>query len=42
MPVTVYVDDVNDHAPVFLAENITVTVDELTPVGTFSFISFEV
>ncbi|XP_063874721.1 cadherin-89D-like [Scylla paramamosain] len=33
VPVTVYVDDVNDHAPVFLAENITVTVDELTPVG---------
>ncbi|XP_050737867.1 cadherin-89D-like [Eriocheir sinensis] len=33
VPVTVYVDDVNDHAPVFLAQNITVTVDELTPVG---------
>lgn len=31
--VTVYVEDVNDHPPVFLAQNITVEVDELTPVG---------
>ncbi|XP_045608618.2 cadherin-89D [Procambarus clarkii] len=31
--VTVYVEDVNDHAPAFVAKNITVTVDELTPVG---------
>ncbi|XP_042230761.1 cadherin-89D-like [Homarus americanus] len=31
--VTVYVEDVNDHAPVFVVKNITVTVDELTPVG---------
>ncbi|XP_042858064.1 cadherin-89D-like [Penaeus japonicus] len=31
--VTVYVEDVNDHAPSFAVKNITVTVDELTPVG---------
>lgn len=31
--VTVYVEDVNDHPPMFLAQNITVEVDELTPVG---------
>ncbi|XP_037801285.1 protocadherin-16-like [Penaeus monodon] len=31
--VTVYVEDVNDHAPAFAVKNITVTVDELTPVG---------
>ena len=31
--ITVYVEDVNDHAPVFAQPNITVTVDELTPVG---------
>nr|XP_053655988.1 cadherin-89D-like isoform X2 [Cherax quadricarinatus] len=33
LQVTVYVEDVNDHAPVFVAKNITVTVDELTPPG---------
>ncbi|XP_071543668.1 cadherin-89D [Panulirus ornatus] len=33
MQVTVYVEDVNDHPPLFMVTNITVTVDELTPVG---------
>lgn len=33
MSVTVYVEDVNDHAPYFLDVPYHVTVDELTPVG---------
>ncbi|XP_064090061.1 cadherin-89D-like isoform X2 [Macrobrachium nipponense] len=33
LQLTIYVEDVNDHAPVFLLKNMTVTVDELTPVG---------
>ncbi|XP_068218882.1 cadherin-89D [Palaemon carinicauda] len=33
LQVTIYVEDVNDHEPVFVQENMTVTVDELTPVG---------
>ncbi|XP_047740872.1 cadherin-89D [Hyalella azteca] len=31
--VTVYVEDVNDHAPMFDVPIISITVDELTPVG---------
>ncbi|KAK9881180.1 hypothetical protein WA026_014528 [Henosepilachna vigintioctopunctata] len=33
LSVTVYVEDVNDHAPVFVGTPYRVTVDELTPVG---------
>ncbi|CAB3364238.1 Hypothetical predicted protein [Cloeon dipterum] len=33
LSVTVYVEDVNDHAPTFLGTPYHVTVDELTPAG---------
>ncbi|KAL3277703.1 hypothetical protein HHI36_013048, partial [Cryptolaemus montrouzieri] len=33
LSVTVYVEDVNDHAPIFVGTPYRVTVDELTPVG---------
>ncbi|KAF5278589.1 hypothetical protein FQA39_LY00631 [Lamprigera yunnana] len=33
LSVTVYVEDVNDHAPVFTGTPYYLTVDELTPVG---------
>lgn len=33
LSVTVYVEDVNDHAPVFVGAPYQITVDELTPVG---------
>jgi len=33
LSVTVYVEDVNDHAPAFLGTPYHVTVDELTPAG---------
>ncbi|XP_045465404.1 cadherin-89D [Harmonia axyridis] len=33
LSVTVYVEDVNDHAPVFVGTPYRITVDELTPVG---------
>jgi hypothetical protein len=36
LSVTVYVEDVNDHAPVFVAAPYHVTVDELTPVGEYT------
>ena len=34
LSVTVYVEDVNDHAPRFIDAPYRVTVDELTPAGT--------
>lgn len=33
LSVTVYVEDINDHAPQFVDAPYHVTVDELTPVG---------
>ena len=30
---TVYVDDVNNHPPIFQDRNVTVIVDEMTPTG---------
>lgn len=33
MSVTVYVEDINDHSPVFIDAPYRITVDELTPVG---------
>lgn len=30
---TVYVEDINDHAPQFISAPYHVTVDELTPTG---------
>lgn len=33
LSVTVYIEDVNDHPPIFLHTPYTVTVDELTPTG---------
>lgn len=33
MSVTIYVEDINDHAPQFVDAPYHVTVDELTPVG---------
>ena len=34
LPVTVYIDDVNDHAPQFVdVDTYNVTVDESTPTG---------
>jgi hypothetical protein len=33
LSVTVYVEDVNDHAPQFINAPYHVTVDELTPTG---------
>jgi hypothetical protein len=33
LSVTVYVEDVNDHAPSFIGTPYHVTVDELTPPG---------
>lgn len=30
---TIYVEDINDHAPQFVDAPYHVTVDELTPVG---------
>ncbi|XP_049863722.1 cadherin-89D isoform X2 [Schistocerca gregaria] len=37
LSVTVYVEDVNDHSPVFVNAPYHVTVDELTPVGATLF-----
>jgi hypothetical protein len=33
--VTVYVEDINDHAPQFINVPYHVTVDELTPTGKY-------
>lgn len=33
LSVTIYVEDINDHAPQFVDAPYHVTVDELTPVG---------
>lgn len=33
LSVTVYVEDVNDHAPTFQFAPYRISVDELTPVG---------
>jgi hypothetical protein len=33
LPVTIYIEDVNDNAPEFVGAPYSVTVDELTPPG---------
>lgn len=33
LSVTVYIEDVNDHSPIFLDAPYKVSVDELTPTG---------
>lgn len=37
LSVTVYIEDINDHAPIFLGAPYAITVDESTPVGTTIF-----
>lgn len=40
LSVTVYVEDINDHAPIFVGAPYHVTVDELTPVGKLNLLCF--
>ena len=40
LPVTVYVEDVNDNAPEFIGGPYNITVDELTPPGNFFVLLF--
>lgn len=37
LAVTVYIEDINDHTPVFQSAPYSVTVDEATPIGTTIF-----
>lgn len=37
LAVTVYIEDINDHSPIFLGAPYSVTLDESTPVGTTIF-----
>lgn len=41
LSITVYVEDVNDHAPIFKGAPYKLVVDELTPVGKFKGFIFQ-